>query len=86
MGEAALQVPGNIIPLPLPPYAPELNPVEPVWLHLRERYPSFRLYQNGQAIVDALCADWNALRDETGRLTTLTSYPWIIHAIDQVNK
>jgi len=26
------------------------------------------------------------LRDEAGRLTTLTSYPWIIHAIDQVSK
>jgi len=36
--------------------------------------------------VDALCAAWNALRDETGQLTTLTSYPWIIHAIDQVSK
>ncbi len=24
--------------------------------------------------------------DEAGRLTTLTSYPWIIHAIDRVSK
>jgi len=35
--------------------------------------------------VDALCTAWNALRAETGRLTTLTSYPWIIRALDQVN-
>ena len=85
-GRAALQVPDNITLLPLPPYSPELNPVERVWLYLRERFLSFRLYRNEQAIVDALCAAWNALRDEIGRLTSLTSYPWIIHAINQVSK
>ena len=85
-GRTALRVPANITLLPLPPYSPELNPVEQVWFYLRERYLSFRLHQNEQAITDALCAAWNALRDETGRLTTLASYPWIVHAIDQVSK
>jgi len=84
-GQAALQRPGNVT-LPLLPYSPELNPVERVWLYLRERFLSFRLYQGEQAIVDALCAAWNALRDEIGRLATLTSYPRIIHAVDQVSK
>src|SRR5271166_509735 len=65
-GKAALSVPGNITLLTLPPYSPELNPVERVWLYLRERYLSFRLHQNEEAIVDALCAAWNALRAETG--------------------
>ena len=85
-GRAALQVPNNVTLLPLPPYSPGLNPVERVWLYLRERFLSFRLYQTEQAIVGALCAAWNALRDETGRLATLTSYPWITQAIDQVSK
>ena len=85
-GRAALQVPGNVTLLPLPPYSPELNPVERVWLYLRERFLSFRLYRSEQAIVDALCAAWNALRDETGRLTTLTGFPWITQAIEQVSK
>jgi transposase len=84
-GKAALQVPENITLLPLPPYSPELNPVERVWLYLRERYLSFRLHQGEEAIVDALCTAWNALRAETGRLTTLTGYPWIIRAIEQVS-
>ena len=65
----------NVTLLPLPPYSPELNLVERVWLYLRERFLSFRLYRSEQAIVDALCAAWNALRDETGRLTTLTGFP-----------
>jgi len=57
--------------------------------HFRERrvgIPVTNLYQSEGAIIDALCTAWNALRDEAGRLTTLTSYPWIIHAIDQVSK
>jgi transposase len=83
-GEKALQVPPNITLLPLPPYSPELSPPERVWLHLRERRLSFRLDRSEQAIVDALCAAWNALRAETGRLTSLTSYPWIRHALAQV--
>ena len=83
-GAKALQVPPNITLLPLPPYSPELSPPERVWLHLRERHLSFRLYRSEQAIVDALCAAWNTLRSETGRLASLTSYPWIMRALAQV--
>jgi len=85
-GQAASQVTDNVTLLPLPPYSRELNPVERVWLYLRERFLSFRLYPDEGAIVGALCTTWNALPDEVGRLTTLTSYPGIIHAIDQVSK
>lgn len=34
-GSKALQLPDNISLLPLPPYAPELNPIENVWACLR---------------------------------------------------
>ena len=64
---------------------PELND-RSVHQRLWERYLSFRLYQGEGAIVGALCAGWNALRDETGGLTTLTGYPWITQAIYQISK
>ena len=38
-----LALPGNITPLFLPPYSPELNAIERVWLSLRERFLSHRL-------------------------------------------
>ena len=41
-GQAALQV-ANVTLLP---YSPELNQVERVWLYLRERLLSFRLYRS----------------------------------------
>ena len=39
----ALAVPATITLLVLPPYSPELSPVERVWLYLRERFLSLRL-------------------------------------------
>ena len=41
-GAKALRVPANITLVPLPPYSPELNPVERVWLYLKQRFLSMR--------------------------------------------
>jgi len=38
----ALRVPDNVTLVPLPAYAPELNPIERVWLYMRERFLSHR--------------------------------------------
>src|SRR5215213_6486877 len=73
-----LVVPANLTLVHLPPYSPELNPVERVWLYLRERWPSHRVLAGGyEAVLDAACAAWNALLAEPGRLRSLTSYPWL---------
>ena len=74
-GARALVVPGNVTLVPLPPYSPQLNPVERVWLYLRERHLSHRLLNGYDAIVDACCAAWNQLTPE--RLRSLTSYPYL---------
>ena len=74
-GARALVVPGNVTLVPLPPYAPQLNPVERVWLYLRERHLSHRLLSGYDAIVDACCAAWNQLTPD--RLRSLTNYPYL---------
>jgi len=79
-----LRVPGNITLVPLPPYSPELNPVERVWLYLKQRFLSLRLLNDFKAIVAATSKAWNRLRRETGRLASLTSYPWIMRIRQQV--
>jgi len=76
-GANALRVPDNITLLPLPPYSPELNPVERVWLFLKERFLSHRLHANYDAVADAASKAWNRLCAEVGRLTSLCSYSWI---------
>ena len=60
---------------PLPPYAPEPNPVERVWLFLRERFLSHRLLDGYEAIVAACCEAWDALTPD--RLQCLAAHPWI---------
>jgi transposase len=76
-GAGALAVPDNVTIAFLPSYAPELNPIERVWLYMKERFLSHRLHDDYEAILDAACKAWNRLSAETGRLTSLTAYPWI---------
>ena len=69
-----LIVPGNVTLVWLPPYSPQLNPVERIWLFLRERHLSHRLLDDYDVIVDALCRAWKALTAEG--IHSLTSYPY----------
>ena len=75
-----LSVPDNIGLVPLPPYAPELNPVERVWLYLRERFLSHRVLDGYAALLEAACRAWNALAAEQGRLASLTAYPYLLRS------
>lgn len=76
-GSAALVVPDTVTLVPLPPYSPESNPVERLWLFLRERFLSLQVWPDQEAIVQACCDAWNALADEAGRIISLCFYPWI---------
>ena len=76
-----LAVPPDLTLVPLPPYAPELNPVERVWEYLRDRHLSHRLFRDLGAVVDACCAAWNRLLAEPGRLRSLTSFPWLPRSV-----
>jgi transposase len=76
-----LAVPENITLVSLPAYSPELNPVERVWLYLRERFLSHRVLDGYAAVLDAACRAWNALIDEPGRLASLTGYPYLLRSV-----
>ncbi len=77
----ALTVPDNVTLALLPPYSPELNPVERVWLYLRERFLSLRVLDDTDAIIDACCQAWLALIAEPQRMQSLCAYPWIMTVI-----
>ena len=71
-----LCVPGNISLLPLPPYSPELNPVENIWQYLRQNYLANRVFDTYDAIVDACCEAWNALCRTPGKIQSITTRKW----------
>ena len=75
-------MPDNITLVPLPPYSPELNPVERVWLCLRERFLAHRVLDGyTAAVLDAACRAWHALAAEPGRLASLTAYPYLLRSV-----
>jgi len=72
-----LVVPANITPVFLPPYSPELNPIERLWLYLKDSRLTHRLFPGTAEIIDACCDAWNSLLAETGRIRSLCSFPWL---------
>lgn len=70
-----LEVPGNITLLPLPPYSPELNPIERVWRCLRQNHLSNRAYADAAALEAA--AHDACARLTPDRLRSICRTAWI---------
>ena len=70
-----LEVPASITLLFLPPYAPELMPVERLWLWMKDHHLSNRVFKN-VAEIDAACKDsWNKLTPE--RIQSVCRTAWL---------
>ena len=71
-----LVTPDNLAPIFLPPYSPELNGIERLWLYLKERFLSHRSWADYDAIVDAVCRAWQRVTAEAGRIKSLCQMEW----------
>ena len=74
-----LHKPANITFLPLPPRSPELNPAENVWQYLRQRWLSNHIFNDYDAILDAVCDAWNRLIAEPDRIQSIGARDWAIN-------
>jgi hypothetical protein len=74
-GGRALKGPATVTLVPLPPYSPEPGPGERIWLYLRERFLSLRVFKDDLASVDACCEAWNRLIAD--RIPSLCHQPCI---------
>lgn len=77
-GPAALEVPDNITILTLPPYSPELNPIENVWQYLRQNFLANRVFDDYEAILDACCQAWNAFACLPDKVRSITNRSWAV--------
>lgn len=75
----ALRVPSNITLLLLPPYSPELNPVERLWAWLRSHQLSNRVYADYTDLLNQTDRAWLTLDKPT--LQSVCNCPWIERAI-----
>ena len=74
-------LPSNLRLLPLPPYAPELNPVEHLWDELREKSFHNRVFDSLDALEDHLEHAVRDLENDPARVYSITAWSWIINAL-----
>jgi transposase len=76
----ALKAPENIYLLKLPPYAPELNPIEHVWDELREKFFHNRVFKSLDALEDHLLMVLKTMEFDHSTVGSIVSWPRIIGA------
>ena len=61
----------------LPPYSPELNPIEQVWRWLRQKDLANFAFKDYEDIVEQVTRAWNNFRHQVEQVKTLTQREWI---------
>jgi transposase len=72
-----LHIPQHMTLILLPPYSPELNPVEHLWDELREKYFANRCFGSLDAVEQTLALALHALHKSQPRLFSMCGFPWI---------
>lgn len=75
------KLPANIRLLKLPPYSPELNPVENVWDELREKFFHNRVFDSLDALEDQLELGLKELASEKERVYSIVGREWLINSV-----
>lgn len=73
----ALRVPKTIKLLPLPPYSPELNPVEHVWEWLRDNIFKNHVHDTLDQVMDTLCEGLKRLSVTPELVKSMTCFDWL---------
>ncbi|PTP57474.1 IS630 family transposase, partial [Vibrio splendidus] len=66
----------NITIIHIPPYSPELNPIEQVWQWLRQYKLANRCFENYNDIVNSVCNAWNSFCEDKRRVQSLCFRDW----------
>lgn len=72
-----LKIPQNISLLYLPPYSPELNPVEQIWAYLRQHYFANRAFNGYIDILDVCVNAWEAFTATPDLISSICYRKWI---------
>jgi hypothetical protein len=64
----------------LPPYSPELNPIENLWRYLKSHYWSNRNYADYDALEDAAMTVWRSAVLDQDLMKTVCTAPYLERA------
>jgi len=73
----AVAVPANITLMALPPYSPELNPVENLWHYFRSHFWSLRVYKDYEALLEAAVEAWRAVCLVPSMVSSICACPYV---------
>jgi transposase len=73
-----LRIPHNMTLKLLPPYSPELNPVEHLWDDIREKYFANQFFNSLDAVAEQLTDALREMHSDRQRVKSMSSFPWII--------
>jgi transposase len=74
---AGLEVPANISVIRLPPYSPELNPVENLWHYLRSHYWSNRTYRDYNDLESEAARSLGTVCLDVERIKSICNAPYV---------
>src|SRR5438445_10299977 len=69
-----LQVPANMRLIPLPPWSPQLNPVEHLWDEIREKWFANRVFSSMNAVEAQLLTALKISEEDSLRVASLTAF------------
>lgn len=73
----AIIVPSTVTLVALPPYSPELNPIENLWHYLRSHFWSNRDYADYNALMDAATHAWRKAALDAPTVKTVCAAPYL---------
>lgn len=74
----ALKVPENMKLISLPPYSPQINPIENIWEEIREKWFPNKLFSSLDAVIDTLVEALRTLENDNKRVHKIAGFEWII--------
>jgi putative transposase len=79
----AVRWPSHVVPVFLPPYSPELNPIERLWRDLKDKLADVPVKTIAE-LSNAMCAIIQTYSHAT--LQSLTSFTYFVHAVETAQK
>ena len=71
-----LEIPSNVSLLHLPPYSPELNPIETVFPVLKHRHFANRVFENAEHVRKTVTEVWDTFSHKTEEIMRITRRDW----------
>ncbi len=71
----SLDIPNNIKMFFIPPYTPEMNPIEQIWKELRKSFKN-ECFKTLNDVVDRLCSAISSLTADT--VISITNRDWML--------